>query len=285
MTNNRIDDLTISEEQINKIRAIEYFSKSQYVNVDLVKTIKSYYKRYVKPLEEFKKLNSEMTLIDIGTGYGWLALAFAFSTDANIIAVEYDEPRLNAAKEISKILEIEHRITWKVGSIENLPVDSKAGDVVYCIEVIEHINKSKLGIEELKRVSKDLLIITTPNLWFPIISHDTMLPFCHWLPIPVRRIYAKLFNRLEREDGNLFWSPASLKKSMTGFIPVSKWLHYFSFKSHLSTFPYYDIYRLKDIEQFTKSRYLYYNFISRFGMHSHYFVPSLAYVFKRTEYK
>jgi hypothetical protein len=59
----------------------------------------------------------------------------------------------------------------------------RAARVAYCIEVIEHIGRSRLAIHDLGRICDEVLVITTSNLLFPIIAHDTRLPFCHWLPL------------------------------------------------------------------------------------------------------
>ena len=130
--------------------------------------------------------------------------------------------------------------------------------------------------------SKDLVIFTTPNLWFPVIAHDTQLPFCHWLPIPIRKAYAKLFNRDKGEVDNLFWSPYSIRVNMKGFKPVSKWLHYSSYQKFLDTFPFYLPYGTGvNVRKMGFSKKTYYDIISKLGIYSHWFAPSLAYVYKR----
>ena len=185
-------------------------------------------------------------------------------------------------KRLPIFLEIGDRIDWRIGDLKCIPLTDKEADVVYCIEVLEHIHRSNDAIRELGRISRDLVVLTTPNLWFPIIAHDTQLPFCHWLPIPMRRIYARLFNRTDRENDNLFWSPYTLKKQMQGFKPISNWPHYSSYKNFLDTFPFYLPYGsgsyVKRMSFFKKA---YYNIVSKFGIFSHWVVPSLSYVFKR----
>jgi len=241
-----------------------------------------YTNRYVKQLFNFTTPNEDTIIADVGTGFGWLAIAFAYCTDSKIIAIDENEERLKAGRQIANILGVEHKIDWRVGSLGKLPLDQKEAHIVYCIEVLEHVYRAAGAIQDLCRVSSEFMIITTPNLWFPIIAHDTQLPICHWLPIPIRKVYAKLFKRQDRENDNLFWSPYSLKKNMPGFKPVSKWLHYASYKNHKDTYPFYLPYgNGKYVSGMGKNKKLYYDLVSKFGMLSHWILPSLAYVFKR----
>lgn len=274
----------ITQDMVDRIRCVEYFSQGHYSNLDIPATLTFYTDRYVKQLFDFRHITSETTIADVGAGFGWLCMAFACVTEAKIIAVEINEVRLDAAREIADILGIGDKIDWRVGGLGNLPLKDKETDVVYCIEVLEHVYKSPDAINDLCRAAGDILILTTPNLWFPAIAHDTQLPFCHWLPIPLRKIYAKMFGRNDRENDNLFWSPYSLRKNMTGFKPVSRWLHYSSYKNHLDTFPFYLPYGTGSyISRMGLLKKTYYDIASRFGMLSHWLLPSLAYVFKRTQ--
>jgi 2-polyprenyl-3-methyl-5-hydroxy-6-metoxy-1,4-benzoquinol methylase len=273
----------ISDRAIREVKDVRHLSQSQYRDLDIRQTLTFYHKRYVQQLPDFKRKIEESTIIaDVGAGYGWLAMAFAFSTNARVIAIEPDEARLEAGKKISGILGVGKNIDWRVGSLEELPIEKKCADVIYCIEVLEHVYKSERAVHNLCQASKDLLIVTTPNLWFPIIAHDTQLPFCHWLPIPLRKTYARVFNRQDREIDNLFWSPYSLRKNMPDFRPVSNWLTYSSYKKHLETFPLYLPYgKGRWVRSMGLTKRMYYGLVSKAGIYSHWLVPSLSYVFKR----
>lgn len=275
-------NLLINKDHDEKIRNIEYFKNSQYGSLDIANTLEFFTKRYVQQVFDFKDIDSDTIVADIGAGFGWLTLAFVFSTEAKVIAVEPDKERLDAAKEIAEILGVSDRVDWRVGGLGSLPLDDKEAEIVYCIEVLEHVYRDKEAIPDLCRVSADLLIFTTPNLWFPVIAHDTRLPFCHWLPVYLRKPYAKLFKRENEENDNLFWSPISLRKYMNGYKPVSKWLHYSSLKRFKETYPFYLPYGNGSyVEKIGFFKNLYYEIISKLGMYSHYLSPSLSYVFKR----
>jgi hypothetical protein len=199
-----------------------------------------------------------------------------------VIAVDADAARLAAGQEIAGIMGIGDRIDWRHGKLGQLPLGDKEADVVYCIEVLEHVYRDENALPDLARVSADLVILTTPNLLFPIISHDTRLPFCHWLPIPARRMYAKLFGREKHEVDNLFWSPFSLNKHFVDFRPISPWLHYASYEKYLETFPFYLPYGTGHyVSGPGRAKDLYYRAVSKLGMFSHWIVPNLANVYRR----
>ncbi len=272
----------VSQTMVEEIKQIEYYTQSQYGNLDIAKTLEFYTNRYVKQLLDFTSINHDTVIVDVGAGFGWLSMAFVYSTEAKLIAIDTNEVRLNAGKKIANILGIGDKIDWSTGTLGELPVKDKAADVVYCIEVIEHVYKSQDAIHDLCRIANNLIIITTPNLWFPIIAHDTQLPFCHWLPIPLRRKYAKLFSRHERENDNLFWSPYSLQKEMKEFKPISKWLHYASYQKFKDTFPFYLPYgKGRYVKKLGLRKKIYYDLVSKLAIYSHWLLPSLAYVFKR----
>lgn len=272
----------VSATMLKKIKEVDCFARSQYGNLDIIKTLEFYTKRYVKQLPDFASIDQDTLIVDVGTGFGWLAMAFAFATPAKIVAIDANESRLNAGKEIAGILGIADRIDWRTGILGELPLEDKEADIVYCIEVIEHINKSQEAIQDLSRISQNLVIVTTPNLWFPIIAHDTQLPFCHWLPIPLRKKYALLFNRHKREIDNLFWSPYLLQQAFREFKPVSQWLHYASYQDYQTTFPYYLPYdRGRHVKELSPIKKIYYGLVAKLGIYSHWLLPSLAYVFQR----
>ncbi|MEZ5082509.1 MAG: class I SAM-dependent methyltransferase [Bacteroidales bacterium] len=274
----------ITKELIEKIQGVEIFQTSMYSELVIAETLAFFTKRYVQQLFDFTEVTKDTVIVDAGAGFGWLSMAFAYSTDAKIIAIDSDENRVVAGREIVKLMGIGEQIEWRAGSLGSLPLEDRVADVVYCIEVLEHVYKDHNAILDLHRTSKDLVIITTPNLWFPVIAHDTQLPFCHWLPVPIRKPYAKLFNRTIFQNDNLFWSPVTLRKHMKGFKPVSKWLHYKSLDRFKETFPFYLPYNSgRYVKKLGTAKKLYYELAAKLGMASHYVLPSLAYVFKRVE--
>lgn len=274
----------ITESQIRDIRNVDYFRDGMYANLDISSTLDFFYNRYVKQIDDFTQVTNETVVTDIGAGYGWLSITFALNTDAKIIAVEPNEPRLRAGKKIAEILGVEHKIDWRVGILGDLPLNDRISDISYCIEVLEHVKRDTKTLQDLSRITKEFIVLTTPNLWFPKIAHDTQLPFCHWLPLPLRYKYAKLFNRTDRENDNLFWSPYSLKTNLHEFKRISNWLHYKSYQRYLATYPFYLPYgRGKNVTHPGFFKKIYYGLIAKFGLKSHIFAPNLAGVYKRIQ--
>jgi len=233
-------------------------------------------------LFDFHLLTREQTVVDIGAGFGWLAMAFALKSDARIIAIEPDEERLMAGREIAQVMGIARKIEWRPGLLGNLPLENQEADVVYCIEVLEHVQRSKGALMDLCRITKDKLILTTPNKWFPLIAHDTELPFCHWLPVFLRNVYAKACNRSHMENDNLFWSPYTLKKNMKDFKRISRWLHYSYLQRYFDTYPFFLPYKQGSyVEDISQAKKWYYKFAASFGRYSYLLAPNLAGVFQR----
>jgi SAM-dependent methyltransferase len=270
---------------VNRVRQIPHIRNGRYARLNLRHALDFYTRRYVSQLADFIDLTSDLTVTDCGAGYGWLSMAFALTTPAHVIAVEPDARRLEAGREVARLLGIEDRIDWRVGSLGSLPLSNRETEVTYCIEVLEHVHGDLRAVADLSRVTRDLLIVTTPNLWFPVVAHDTRLPFCHWLPIHWRQLYARLCGRTNCEVDNLFWSPRSLERQLPDFRRVSRFLHYGSLKKYLATFPCWLPYG-EGGDRFQPrvglGKHAWYAVASLLGTRSHWVLPSLAGVYRRT---
>lgn len=268
---------------VARVRDVGHLRDGDYKNLDVNLTLEFFRKRYVTQIENFRPIDAQTVVADLGAGYGWLAIAFAMFTPAKVIAVELDGPRLEAGREIAAILGVADRIEWHVGALGALPLPDACCDVAYCVEVLEHVGGDPAAVQDLARVSRDLVVLTTPNLWFPVIAHDTELPFCHWLPMPLRRAYARLFKRNHRENDNIFWSPLSIMKLMPDYEVVSKFLHYRSINNFLNTFPLHLPYIGRGrVDHIGRLQELYYRLAAKLGSRSMFVLPNLACVLKRT---
>lgn len=265
----------VSDEQAAAIRMVDHFRNSEYRQLDLNQVLNEYVADFVEPLQRLA--GAPRAVADIGAGYGWLALAFALATEAHITAVEYDARRMAAAQRIADILGVGHRIAWLNASIARLPIPDRAMDAVYCIEVIEHTGVEPAYVAELCRISNDVLVITTPNKLFPVIGHDTELPFCHWLPLRVRDVYAAACGRRALQENNLFWSPSRLLGSATGFRRESRFMQFASYADYRRTRA------LRGPRSGLGGRCLdaYLGLAARLGRYSLYALPNLASTFRR----
>jgi SAM-dependent methyltransferase len=75
---------------------------------------------------------------------------------------------------------------------DGLPFADGEFDLVYCNSVIEHVPPARRAAfaTELRRVGRGWYV-QTPARSFPIEPH-ALLPFAHWLPVPLRRPYWRL---------------------------------------------------------------------------------------------
>ena len=266
----------VSDEATARIRQVDHFRNSEYRALDLNALVGSYVHDFVEPL---LRVQPEPAVVaDIGAGYGWLAIAFALRTNARVIVVEYGEARLEAARQIAMILGVADRMEWINASIASLPIPDRAVDAVYCIEVIEHTGVDPAFVRELARIARDVLVITTPNKLFPVIGHDTALPFCHWLPLPARDVYARLFGRGRMQDNNLFWTPGQLFAALPDFDRTSSFLHF------------EDYARYRQARAHTAERRgllgickrIYFKAVAALGKYCIYAVPNIAATYRRS---
>ena len=272
----------ISEAQLAAITRIPHFAGGAYAALPIAQTLEFYRKRYVDQLGSFRPLNSETVIADIGTGYGWLAMAFAAYSPVRVIAIEMDAPRLAAGREIARILGLADRITWLPEGLGRISLADRSVDVAYCIEVLEHVQRDPATVRDLERLARDLLIVTTPNRWFPVIAHDTRLPLCHWLPMPLRRAYAKMFGRDNCENDNLFWSAPQLDRHLTGWKPVAGFLHYRNLDDYVATYPFHLPYVGGGYQTNPgRAKLAYYRLAAMLGPASRYVMPNLAMAWRR----
>ena len=101
-----------------------------------------------------------------------------------------------------------------------LPFADGSFDVVHSSAVLEHVGNAanqRRFIEELTRVARRAIFLTTPNRWYPVEFH-TVLPLVHWLPKPwFRALLAR--TRLEffaREENLNLISGGELKALAAG---------------------------------------------------------------------
>ena len=69
-------------------------------------------------------------------------------------------------------------------------------DLVVSSATIEHVgnnNHQKMMLSNMIKLSKNIIIITTPNRFHPVDFH-TKIPFIHWLPKTIHRKILKFLN-------------------------------------------------------------------------------------------
>ena len=278
----------ITIEQKARVARVGHLAANAYRDLDLDRTLEFYRKRYVVQAERFRAIDANTHILDIGAGYGWLAIAFALNTQARITAIELDQERLAAGREITGILGLADRISWRSEPLGAIGLADRSADIVYCVEVLEHVDGDPKAVRDLARLSRDLVILTTPNGWFPAVAHDTRLPFAHWLPRAARHAYARAFARDKGEIDNHFWSPVAIDCELRDFEVVSGFLHYPSLADYMATYPFYLPYLdggSREQPGPGRLKLAYYRLAAVLGRHSRYVLPNLAAVYRRREHR
>lgn len=193
----------------------------QFENFFFEKIIKN------KRLEMFNLLKKKINiykikdLLDIGTtNDGNLKSSNMFCKMLEIIPIHKsisDQRVQNKRFKICKNKSITSNFTKK-------EVDLLKSELVISSATIEHVGSLKNQIKKVNnmiKLSKKYIIITTPNRFFPIEVH-TKIPLIHWLPKNIFRkilillgmsyfAYEKNLNLLDKNDLNMILSNFSKK--------------------------------------------------------------------------
>lgn len=232
--------MEINQSQVEQIRKIPYFQASIYHDLDIQGTLEFFTRRYVNPLAALFDL-PVTKVVDCGAGFGWFSFAYLLCGGSQAIAVDIDEPRLMAAKTIAKILGLADRLRFIVSPVERIPLSTDETDIFVSIETLEHIGRQNIrpALQKINQVAAQAILITTPNQLFPVVAHDTRIPFLHWLPPKRRRMIAKALGREEMEHGNEFLTPFDIELLMKKFRPWSTCLTFRDFREFQSHYPFY----------------------------------------------
>ena len=277
----------VSEADVERIRSIPHFRNSIYRDLDIVGTLDFFARRYVQPLARWFDLTSAV-VVDCGAGYGWFSFAFVLSGGSKAIAADIDANRLAAARDIARVLSVDDRMEFIVSPVQSIPLTTNEVDLSVSIETLEHVGRRNIrtALQRIKEVASQGVLITTPNKLFPIIAHDTRLPFAHWLPTGIKMKYAKALGREDTNDNNDFLSPLDMNALLSKFKPVSKCLTFQSYEEYRDHYPFYLPYgpnekaRVRARPSGVMS--VYYKIASAlFGRYSYWVMPSLAHIFVR----
>lgn len=131
---------------------ISYFGK-EYSKIDRY-VLQDWHKSYIQKIKEFllKNNNKNITLIDIGTGHGYVAIEMA-KLGINVIATDLAKEALDNIKRFKKEFNLEN-IRTITCSAEKIPVKNESVDYIVANAVLEHIPKELEAIKEWKRILK-----------------------------------------------------------------------------------------------------------------------------------
>ena len=141
-------------------------------------------------LDEILRLDTHSYVcLDIGCSSGVVSAAMA-PRFTRMVGLDIDRSALSE-------IEPGHdkKSAFLLGDAMQLPLQGKAFDMIFCLQVYEHVPDDERMMSEIFRVLKPggYVIFSGPNRLYPIEPHY-FLPFLHWLP-------AKLADRYLRVTG------------------------------------------------------------------------------------
>lgn len=244
-------DFKINADSIAAIRKIPHFRQSQFSNLDLNKTLDFFDRRYVQPCR--KRLDiTQATVVDCASGFGWLSFAFLQAGAKQVYLVEPDKRRLEASREIAKIIGVEQKCQFVNSLLQDLDLAPDSVDIFASIETLEHVGRENVNLclETIAKVTREVVLLTTPNQLFPLVNHDTKLPLAHWLPAWLRKPYAQIFNRAYRDLGNYFLTPWDLIPVHRKFKPDTNYTMFSSLQEFDEFYPNYLPYDMSEQKRY-----------------------------------
>jgi ubiquinone/menaquinone biosynthesis C-methylase UbiE len=104
------------------------------------------------------------TVLDIGTGRGRFAIAFAEAGAERIVAVDISPAMLELARESANRWKVQDKISFEIGDVEGLKYPDNSFDIVCGMSVSCHLPYPSKAISELVRVCKvgGLIVFDAP---------------------------------------------------------------------------------------------------------------------------
>lgn len=112
--------------------------------------------RYIEALNYIKELD----VLDIASGVGWGS--YLMSTVAKSVkGIDLSEEAIRTSKKYYS----NNNVSFELGNSKNIPLSDNSYDAIVSFETIEHVENTRIFIDELYRVAKPcaILILSTPN--------------------------------------------------------------------------------------------------------------------------
>jgi len=98
-------------------------------------------------------LDKNSKILDIGTGWGFMAITLALH-GYNVITGEPENEKWADWKSRAQSVNVEEKITFKPFNAENLPFDNASFDAIFLYTSLHHIDDKARAIKEFLRVMK-----------------------------------------------------------------------------------------------------------------------------------
>lgn len=110
------------------------------------------------------------------------------------------------------------------GDAPRLPFPSQSFDTLLAFEILEHIPKPDLAVQEFSRVSRKNLIISVPNC---AMSEDLLragLVYTHWIDLSHSNFFdPESFRKILEENGFRVQVLTHINPILPDFIPLRSW--------------------------------------------------------------
>jgi ubiquinone/menaquinone biosynthesis C-methylase UbiE len=260
-----------------------------YRDLDLELTLDYMRRRFVAPLSRHVDINVS-TMLDCAAGFGWLAFAYLLAGGKHAVLVEMNERRLEAARIVAARIGVERRCTFVAARIQDIDFGDDGVDIFASVETLEHVGRDNIAaaVRNMARSARKAVVLTTPNFIFPVVAHDTELPFAHWLPAALRHRYAAAKGRAELDRGNQFLMPWDLAPLMAKFRPVSRYQTFATRVEYDRFYPHYMPYGANSAQRYRTSpkrgqRALHRALAMALGRYSFMLAPNLASMWLRRD--
>ncbi len=124
------------------------------------------FRRRCETIVEWLDVRHDQTILDCGSGYGFVLRVLLELTPARIVGLELQPDRI---KETRAFLGNHDRLELGQGNAMTLPFPDNSFDHAVCSEVLEHLPDDRAAMGELYRVLKPggTLVVTVPSEDFP----------------------------------------------------------------------------------------------------------------------
>lgn len=188
---------------------------------------------YHRPLSKLVDLGGA-TALECASGFGHAALAYVVAGGARILGVDRTEARVRAANALAERVGLADRARFEVGDIHDLPGDRV--DVTVTLQTLEHVPRAVEALSSLASLTRQAVVLSTPNRLFPKDGHDSGLLFSHWLPPGARRRWVAL-RRPQVRVLNTFLTPMQIDSTLQGFRRATVAYNFPSLEEWLDQFP------------------------------------------------
>lgn len=142
---------------------------------------------------DLPKAASELTVLDIGSGYGHTALALAGQCK-RVVGIEPCQEPAQFAEQLRKEQGINH-VELHHATLEGYATDERF-DLIILDNVLEHLPDQRGALARIDGLLNPggVLYLLVPNKYWPIEVHYH-LPFLGWLPVELANVYLRLSGR------------------------------------------------------------------------------------------